>query len=132
MKIFQKKKVNKLTIFLLQALALGFVFVFFFSRDAIFIFKGFLDKIPLDESVEIVIYRGLLPFKFLVHSPSLCAVLFLLMNIICYTYNRNLMIKFDYEPFVCGEQDVNLPKVVAKEKTTSNNIEYLKTMRLLF
>lgn len=130
--MFQKKKVNKLTIFLLQALALGFVFVFFFSRDAIFIFKGFLDKIPLDESVEIVIYRGLLPFKFLVHSPSLCAVLFLLMNIICYTYNRNLMIKFGYEPFVCEEQDVDLPKVVAREKTTFNNIEYLKTMRLLF
>lgn len=132
MPIFQKKKLSKFTILLLQVVALASLFLFCFSREAIYIFKDFVDRIPMDATFEGLIYRVLLPFKLISNTPSLCAVIFLTVHIFCATYSRDIfgyqfLQRFNYKDF-----DINMPQsmcVVAKDK---NGIVYLQTMRLLF
>ncbi len=131
MQIFQKKKLSKITILLLQIIAIASLFLFFFSREAIYIFKDFIDRIPLDATFESLIYRFLLPFKMLANSPSLCAVMFLVVHIFCATYQRNLYIFNDYKPLITEDFDIFSPEKGVNEYN-KNEIVYLQTMRLLF
>lgn len=132
MNIFQKKRLNKITILLLQLVAVGSLFLFFFSKEAIYIFKDFLDRIPLDASFESLLYRILLPFKLIVNSPSICAVIFLITHIVCITYNKGILFAYSFEPVCYEASDVHLPEYEVVNFVASNNLKYLQTMRLLF
>lgn len=132
MNIFQKKRLNKITILLLQLIAVGSLFLFFFSKEAIYIFKDFLDRIPLDTSFESLLYRILLPFKMIVNSPSICAVIFLITHIVCITYNKGILFAYSFEPVCYEASDVHLPEYDVVNFVASNNLKYLQTMRLLF
>lgn len=132
MNIFQKKRLSRLAILLLQLIAVGSLFLFFFSREAIYIFKDFVDRIPLDASFESLLYRLLLPFKLLVNSPSICAVLFLVTHIVCVTYNKGVFFAFNFEPFCYKESDISLPQFEVEDYIEQKNSSYLQTMRLLF
>lgn len=132
MNIFQKKRLNKITILLLQLIAVGSLFLFFFSKEAIYIFKDFLDRIPLDTSFESLLYRILLPFKMIVNSPSICAVIFLITHIVCITYNKGILFAYSFEPVCYEASDVYSPEYNVVNFVASNNLKYLQTMRLLF
>lgn len=132
MPLFQKKKLSKATVLLLQVIALASLFLFFFSREAIFIFKDFVDRIPLDVSIESLIYRLLLPFKLLSNSPSICAVFFLVMHIFCATHEKNLWIyqntlRYNYKAF-----DISVAQNANVNESGKEEDIYLHTMRLLF
>lgn len=132
MNIFQKKRLNKITILLLQLVAVGSLFLFFFSKEAIYIFKDFLDRIPIDTSFESLLYRILLPFKLIVNSPSICAVIFLITHIVCITYNKGILFAYSFKPVCYEASDVHLPEYEVVNFVASNNLKYLQTMRLLF
>lgn len=128
----QKNKLDRFTILLLQGIAIASLFLFFFSHEAIYIFKDFVDRLPLDASLESVIYRILLPFKLLSNSPSLCAVLFLTIHLFCATYQKDIYLFDNYEPNIYEDFDISMPEYRTLCEYNPNDIVYLQTMRLLF
>lgn len=132
MHAINKKKISTVTILLLQIFAIASFFLFFFNSEFIFVFKNFADKIPMEANLESIIYRALLPFKFISNSPSLCAILFLLINLFGVIYNRSEIIGHNYAPVIFKDSDIEYPSYVAVNADNKNNIVYLQTMRLLF
>lgn len=128
----QKNKLGRFTILLLQGIAIASLFLFFFSREAIYIFKDFVDRLPLDSTLESLIYRLLLPFKLLSNSPSLCALLFLIIHLLCATCRKGIYLFDNYAPAIYVDFDISMPEYKALYEYNPNDIVYLQTMRLLF
>lgn len=128
----QKNKLGRFTILLLQGIAIASLFLFFFSREAIYIFKDFVDRLPLDSTLESLIYRLLLPFKLLSNSPSLCALLFLIIHLLCATCLKGIYLFDNYAPAIYVDFDISMPEYKALYEYNPNDIVYLQTMRLLF
>lgn len=131
MQIFKKERMKKIAIIVMQVITIGSLFLFVFSREAISFFKDILDKIPLNQDFETLLYKMLLPFKMLVNSHSICAILFLVSHILCFTYHTNIT----YLYAIPAPSD--FVKVTEKTYTvcdinTQSNDTYLQTMRLLF
>lgn len=132
MQLFKNKKVNKCIIILLQALVLAGLFLFFFSREAICICKDFIERISIDANKESLIYRLLLPFKMIVSSPSIYAIIWLIGNLVCFTYGKGLWLKFYEKPYMYVDGTVKHLEIEVPTYCEQKNYSYLKTMRLLF
>lgn len=133
MKIFlNRKKYNKFTLALLQLCAIGLVLLFIFNKEAILIAKAIFERLEIAPDFQMLIYRILLPFKVLMDSPSLCAIFFLIMHIICATYYKGSMMYIVTEPYMSEGEEVNPPKYPVYNFMEQKNYSYLKTMRLLF
>lgn len=132
MQVFQSKKINKVIIILLQALVLAGLFLFFFSREAIYICKDFIERISIDANMESLIYKLLLPFKMLVNSPSLYAIICLIGNLVCFTYNQTMWLKLYEKPYLYVDGIIEHSEIEVKNYFEQKNYSYLKTMRLLF
>ena len=132
MQLFKNKKINKCIIILLQALVLAGLFLFFFSREAICICKDFIERISIDANMEALIYRLLLPLKMLVSSPSIYAIIWLIGNLVCVTYNQEMWIKLYEKPCFYVDGKIVLSETEVPSYFEQKNYSYLKTMRLLF
>lgn len=132
MQLFKNKKINKCIIILLQALVLAGLFLFFFSREAICICKDFIERISIDANMESLIYRLLLPFKMFVSSPSIYAIIWLIGNLVCVTYNQEMLIKLYEKPCFYVDGKIVLSEMEVPSYFEQKNYSYLKTMRLLF
>ena len=108
------------------------LFLFFFSREAICICKDFVERISIDANMESLIYRLLLPFKMLVNSPSIYAILWLVGSLVCFTCNQEIWSKLYEKPYLYVDGKIVLSETEAPSYCEQKNYLYLKTMRLLF
>ncbi len=127
-----KKKGRKIFLLLLQFGAMASLFVVMFDKEAVFIFKDFVDRLQLDMDMQISLMRLLLPVRMLLHSPSLYAIIFLLTPIFVLASSIYLRASISTEPFVYEESDVQSKTYDIISYVEQKNCSYLKTMRLLF
>ena len=127
-----KKKGHKIFLLLLQLGAMASLFVVMFDKEAVFIFKDFVDRLQLDMDLQMTLIRLLLPVRMLLHSPSLYAIIFLLTPIFVLASGIYLRASISTEPFVYEKSDVQSKSYDIVSFVEQKNCSYLKTMRLLF
>lgn len=133
MNLVNRKKLNKFALLLLEALSIAVVFVITFYSEAVLFFKDILNRLSLSSDLEDFIYRSLLPLKMLVNTPSLCAVFFLVVHILCMLNNKCWWLMVMLQPAETESEDVfDKNKKTIKQFFAQKNYSYLENMRLLF
>lgn len=127
-----RKKGNKLLPMLLQVFAMGCLFVAIFDKEAVFLFKDFVDKLQLDADMQMTLIRLLLPFKMIIQSPSFCALVLILTPLVYLASNKQIFDFFEVTPFMYKDSDVQEKQYEIENFCEQKNYLYLKTMRLLF
>lgn len=127
-----RKKGNKLLPILLQIFAMGCLFVAIFDKEAVFIFKDFVDRLQLGADIEMTLIRLLLPFRMIAHCPSFYALLLIITPIVYLASNKQIFGFFEITPFKCKYCDVQEKEYEIENFCEQKNSSYLKTMRLLF
>ena len=105
-----RKKGNKLLPMLLQVFAMGCLFVAIFDKEAVFLFKDFVDKLQLDADMQMTLIRLLLPFKMIIQCPSFCALVLILTPLVYLASNKQIFDFFE----VCDICDFMLALYVFK------------------
>lgn len=133
MNLVNRKKLNKFALLLLEALSIAVVFVITFYSEAVLFFKDILNRLSLSSDLEDFIYRSLLPLKMLVNTPSLCAVFFLVVHILCMLNNKCWWLMVMLQPAETESEDVfDKNKKTINQFFAQKNYSYLENMRLLF
>lgn len=133
MNLVNRKKLNKFALLLLEALSIAVVFVITFYSEAVLFFKDILNRLSLSSDLEDFIYRSLLPLKMLVNTPSLCAVFFLVVHILCMLNNKCWWLMAMLQPAETESEDVfDKNKKTINQFFAQKNYSYLENMRLLF
>lgn len=127
-----RKKGNKLLPMLLQVFAMGCLFVAIFDKEAVFLFKDFVDKLQLDADMHMTLIRLLLPFKMIIQCPSFCALVLILTPLVYLASNKQIFDFFEVTPFMYKDSDVQEKQYEIENFCEQKNYLYLKTMRLLF
>lgn len=133
MNLVCKKKLNKLALLLLEALSIAVVFAIAFYSEAVILFKDILSRLSFSSDIEELIYRILLPLKMLINTPSLCAVFFLVIHILCMTNNKCFWFIAMLLPLSSDSEDIfEQNRKTSKQFFAQKNYSYLENMRLLF
>lgn len=127
-----RKKGNKLLPMLLQVFAMGCLFVAIFDKEAVFLFKDFVDRLQLGADIEMTLIRLLLPFKMIIQCPSFCALVLILTPLVYLASNKQIFDFFEVTPFMYKDSDVQEKQYEIENFCEQKNYLYLKTMRLLF
>ena len=127
-----RKKGNKLLPMLLQVFAMGCLFVAIFDKEAVFLFKDFVDKLQLDADMQMTLIRLLLPFKMIIQCPSFCSLVLILTPLVYLASNKQIFDFFEVTPFMYKDSDVQEKQYEIENFCEQKNYLYLKTMRLLF
>lgn len=127
-----RKKGNKFLPMLLQVFAMGCLFVAIFDKEAVFLFKDFVDKLQLDADMQMTLIRLLLPFKMIIQCPSFCALVLILTPLVYLASNKQIFDFFEVTPFMYKDSDVQEKQYEIENFCEQKNYLYLKTMRLLF
>ena len=132
--LIAKKKINSkiVIMFLLQLVAMAFIFVMLADRQTIFIIKDFVYSLNLDVSTHAYLSRLYVALKMLFDLPSCFGICVFLIQIVCATYTLKVML-FNNCP---KKIDIEAEKVESyQEKIESvillKNFSYLENLRLL-
>ena len=96
-------------------------------------FEVEVPRLSLSSDLEDFIYRSLLTLKMLVNTPSLCAVFFLVVHILCMLNNKCWWLMVMLQPAETESEDVfDKNKKTINQFFAQKNYSYLENMRLLF
>ena len=130
----KNKKINyKLVlVFLLQIVAMSFIFVFITDRQTIFIIKDFVYSLNLGTDVYAILGRVYVVVKMMFDIPSSFALFVFLLNLVCGAITLKVILFNNCPKKVSVEDDkIETPKYSVESILFTKNFSYLENHRLL-
>jgi len=129
-----KNKVSSklVVMFLLQLVAMSFVFVALSDKQTILFIKDFVYSLNLDTNITNIIARSYVAFKMMFDLPSLFGVCVFLIQIVCATWTIEVML-FAICPkkIMIEAENIENPQHKIESVIFAKNFAYLENQRLL-
>lgn len=132
MACFKKDKFKKFGLLLAQLVAIAFLFVLIFQREAVIVIKELLDKFNIDAETQMFIARTWGAIKILINSPSFVGLFIVFVQIFSLAFAIVYFIMFVFYPSTEVEEKIKEKKYALVDYIECKNTSYLKNMRLLF
>ena len=118
--------------FLLQFVAMSFVFIYLTDKQSVFIIKDFLQSLNLGSDVYTFLGKVYLAIKMMFDLPSSFALCLLLINLVCATITLKIIL-FNNCPKKVSieEQKIENPTYSVESVLLPRNFAYLENHRLL-
>lgn len=118
--------------YLLQFVAMSFVFVVMTDKQMVFIIKDFLYSLQLGTDVYTFLGRIYLGFKLMMDIPSSFALFLFLIQLVCATITlKTILFNNCPKRVFVEEQKIESPKYRVESVLFAKNFVYLENLRLL-
>lgn len=131
---FKGKKLDykMVLLFILQLVAMSFVFVVMTDKQMVFIIKDFLYSLQLGSDVYTFLGRMYLGLKIMTDIPSSFAICLFLIQLVCATITlKTILFNNCPKKVFVEEQKIETPKYRVESVLFSKNFVYLENHRLL-